>query len=225
MNAMSMTLPRWLPALLLLLGVSLCHAGGTVTQLAGTLSAQKADGTVKLLGRDSRVEPGDILATEKDSYAQVSFTDGGTLTLKPNTQIKLESYAFEDKAPEKDSMVFSLIKGGLRALTGLVGKRGRQDAYRLNTTTATIGIRGTNYGVDDIPPGAGGDLAPGVYLVVFDGIVVAFNQAGFQAFQAGQYGFMQSLTTPPQLLPQSPDIPFTPPSGFATGAPAACVVR
>ncbi|MEP0815123.1 MAG: FecR domain-containing protein [bacterium] len=217
---------RLLLAVLLAASASLGYAGGTVTQLSGTLSVRKADGTTKVLGRDSKVEPGDVLTTEKDSYAQVRFTDGGSLTLKPNTQIRVESYTFEDKAPEKDNLVFSLIKGGLRALTGLVGKRaGRQDAYRLNTATATIGIRGTYYGVDDIAPGADSGLPPGVYLVVFDGIVVAFNEAGFQAFQAGQYGFMGSLTTPPQILPQNPGIPFTPPPGFTEGGPAACVVR
>lgn len=219
-------LSRLLFAAILLACSSMGYAGGTITQLSGTLSARKDDGTVKILGRDSRVEAGDILSTEKDSYAQVRFTDGGSLTLKPNSQIKVESYTFEDKAPERDSMVFSLIKGGLRALTGLIGKRaGRQDAYRLNTTTATIGIRGTYFGVDDVASGEQSGLPPGVYLVVFDGVVVAFNEAGFQAYQAGQYGFMGSLTTPPQVLPQNPGIPFTLPAGFMEDGPAACVVR
>lgn len=210
---------------LLALAASACLATGTVTQLSGTLSAQKPDGTVRILGRDSSVAAGDTLSTEKDSYALVKFTDGSTLTIKPNTQLKIDGYAFEEKAPEKDNMVFSLIKGGLRALTGLVGKRGNQDAYRLNTATATIGIRGTFFGADQVLPDGEGGLAPGVYLVVFDGVVVAFNQAGFQAFQAGQYGFMSSLTTPPQVLPADPGIRFTPPPGFSSGAPAACVVR
>lgn len=227
MKIVPIFLQRHLLAAILLASTSVAFAAGTVTQLSGTLFVRKDDGTVKILGRDSRVEAGDTLSTEKESYALIRFTDGGSLTLKPNTQIKVESYAFEDKAPEKDSMVFSLIKGGLRALTGLVGKRTpqNQNAYRLQTTTATIGIRGTYFGVDDVAPGAAGGLPPGVYLVVFDGIVVAFNEAGFQAFQAGQYGFMGSLTTPPQVLPLNPGIPFTPPPGFESGAPAACVVR
>lgn len=226
MRKLPPVLMRFLLMTLAALSTSLCQADGTVTQLSGTLSSQKADGTVKILGRDSRVEPGDTLSTEKDSYAMVRFTDGGSLTLKPNTQIKVESYAFEDKAPEKDSMVFSLIRGGLRALTGLIGKRtGRQDAYRLKTTTATIGIRGTYFGVDYIPPGGDGTPPPGVYLVVFDGIVVAFNEAGFQAFQAGQYGFIEGLTSPPRVLPGDPAFPFSPPPEFIRDAPTACVVR
>ena len=34
-----------------------------------------------------------------------------------------------------------MLKGGLRAVTGLVGKR-KRDAVSFGTTTATIGIRG-----------------------------------------------------------------------------------
>lgn len=217
---------RQLFPLLLLLATSLgALAAGTVTHLAGTLSVQKADGSVKILAQNSAVEGGDLLTTEQDSYAQIKFSDGGVVTLKPNTRLKIDSYHFDKATPEKDGFLFRLVKGGLRALTGLIGKRGNQDAYRLATPTATIGIRGTSLGLDVVPPEGGSLLPPGVYLVVFDGVVVAFNEAGFKAFEAGQYGFMQSLTTPPQLLPANPGFHFTPPANFGDAAAAACVVR
>jgi hypothetical protein len=38
-------------------------------------------------------------------------------------------------------------------LTGLIGKRGNQEAYRLQTATATIGIRGTQF-IAELVPGA-----------------------------------------------------------------------
>lgn len=202
-----------------------CLAHGTVTQVAGTVSATRADGTARILGRGSSVEPGDVLDTQKDSYALVRFSDGGTVTLKPNTRVRIDGYAFEERAPEKDNLIYSLVKGGLRALSGLIGKRGNPDAYRVNTATATIGIRGTSLGLDSVAAGEEGDLEPGVYLVVFDGVVVAFNEAGFQAYQAGQFGFMASLKTPPQVLPFDPGFRFTPPPGFSSGTPAACVVH
>jgi hypothetical protein len=215
-------LRHFLQVLLLCLPLPLL-AAGTVTHLAGTLSVRKPDGAVKILSQHSEVHSGDLLSTEKDTYAQIKFSDGGVVTLKPQTQLKIEDYSFDKEAPAKDNFLFSLVKGGLRALTGMIGKRGNQDAYRLATPTATIGIRGTYLGLDVVPPDGG--LPPGVYLVVFDGVVVAFNEAGFQAFQAGQYGFMQSLQTPPVILPADPGIHFTPPPNFTSGGPAACVVR
>lgn len=223
---MSLLFRCLLQCLLLLTLPSWVLAAGTVSHLAGTLSVQKPDGSVKILSQNSAIESGDLLTTEQDSYAQIRFSDGGQVTMKPNTRLKLDSYTFDQAAPEKDGFLFSLVKGGLRALTGLIGKRGNQDAYRLATPTATIGIRGTYLGLDIVPPeGSDGALPPGVYLVVFDGVVVAFNEAGFQAFQAGQYGFVQSLTTPPQILTTDPGIHFTPPPNFTSGGPAACVVR
>lgn len=40
---------------------------------------------------------------------------------------------------------FRLLKGGFRAVSGLIGKVNRDD-YRVSTPVATIGIRGTRYG-------------------------------------------------------------------------------
>lgn len=124
-------------------------ANGTVQQLSGTISVQKPDGSTRVLSRQSEVRQGDTLNTERDSYAQVKFADGAVMTLKPNTRIKIDNFVFDEKQPEKDSSSLSLLKGGLRMITGLVGKRGNQDALRLGTATATIGIRGTTFTVDD----------------------------------------------------------------------------
>ncbi|MBL8381790.1 MAG: FecR domain-containing protein, partial [Burkholderiales bacterium] len=120
-----------------------------VQQLAGTISVQKPDGSVRVLSRNSTVSSGDTLNTERDSYAQVRFTDGAVVTLKPNTRLKIDDYAFNQAEPARDNAAFALVKGGLRMITGLISKRGNQDALRMNTVTATIGIRGTTFTVDD----------------------------------------------------------------------------
>ena len=49
----------------------------TVTNLAGPLMVQKADGSVKILAQKSSVEAGDTLVSEKGTYAQVTFVDNG----------------------------------------------------------------------------------------------------------------------------------------------------
>ncbi len=124
---------------------------GQVTNLSGPLFALNAEGVRRVLSVGSQVEPGETLITEEKTYAQVRFIDKGVVTLRPGTQFKIESFAFEEKAPEKDSAVFGLLKGALRSVTGLVGKRGNQDAYKMNTATATIGIRGTDYIATYVP--------------------------------------------------------------------------
>lgn len=143
----------WFALLLLLFGlhVQAAQVAGTVTDLNGPLLAKKADGTVKVLAQKSLVEEGDLLVTEKETYARIKFLDNSEVTLKPETQFKIERFAYEQDKPQNDNAFFSLIKGGLRAVTGTVGKRSRERTG-LNTPTATIGIRGTTYIAEYIPP-------------------------------------------------------------------------
>jgi len=214
---------------------------GTVTQLSGTLSVQKADGSMRILAQKSEVVSGDTVNTQKDSYAQIKFTDGGTITLKPNTSVKIQLYQFIQAEPAKDSFMFGLLKGGLRAVSGLVGKRGDQDAYQLGTATATIGIRGTSFGADDClttpcpKPSSSESLEPSVYVSVTDGEIVASNSAGSQSFLAGQFGAISDRNSRPRFLSTDPGLQFTPPATFIqsimtgtavnTGRNQECVVR
>lgn len=214
---------------------------GTVSQLSGTLSVQKADGSVRILSQKSEVLSGDTINTQKDSYAQIKFSDGGTITLKPNSSVKIQQFRFKQEEPEKDSFIFGLVKGGMRAVTGLVGKRGDQDAYSLGTATATIGIRGTSYGADDClttpcpKPGSSDNLEASVYVSVTDGEIVATNNAGSQSFLAGQFGAISDRNSRARFLSTDPGLQFTPPATFIqsimTGAAVnsgknqECVVR
>ncbi|RJG06807.1 iron dicitrate transport regulator FecR [Noviherbaspirillum cavernae] len=154
-----MKLPRCIATnalllLALLFTGALAHAAqvaGTITHLSGPLLAKKADGSVKILSQQSTVEQGDVLFTEKDTYARIKFADNSEITLKPNSQLKIDSFVFEEGAPDKDSATFSLVKGGLRAITGLLGKRNKE-RVGVNTPAATIGIRGTTFLVEYVPP-------------------------------------------------------------------------
>lgn len=124
---------------------------GTVTDASGPLVARRLDGTIKALSVKSAIEQGDTLVTEKGTYARIKFVDNGEITLRPNTQFKIENFSYEAAKPEADSAIFSLLKGGLRSITGLLGKRNKEK-FGLNTPTATIGIRGTTFIAEYVPP-------------------------------------------------------------------------
>jgi hypothetical protein len=199
---------------------------GTVTQLSGTLSVRKADGSVRILSQKSQISSGDTVNTEQDSYAQIKFSDGGQLTLKPNTAVKIENFKFAEEKPADDSFLYSLVKGGLRAVTGIVGKRSR-DKYQLGTATATIGIRGTTLSADDCVSNRGGDcqrLDAAVYIGVADGEVVVRNGQGELGLNAGQFGMISSNQRP-LFLSTDPGLQFTPPATFIQSVMAGSVVN
>ena len=142
-------------AMAVLLGTTLGHAAhaqsgaaatvANATSVEGTAYVTRADGRQTILARGTALGVGDALSTSRNSTVRLRFTDGGETALRPDSRITVQEYSYARDNPQGDSLVLGLIKGGLRALTGSIGKRGNVDAYKLNINTATIGIRGTDY--------------------------------------------------------------------------------
>ena len=182
---------------------------GMVMNVEGSLTARGTDGAIRPLGVWGKVLMGDTLFTGKDTYARVKFSDGGQISLKPTSQFKIEDYHHDEQDPKSDAAKFNLLKGGMRAVSGLIGKRGDPDSYSVKTRTATVGIRGTKYGVlfcqgdcADHPPSADGNpLEDGTHLDVLEGTIIVKNSAGSQLLNAGQFGFVGSISTPPTVMP------------------------
>ncbi|OEZ63279.1 FecR domain-containing protein [Duganella sp. HH105] len=129
------------------------QVAGTIVQLSGPLLAKKADGVVRILSMRSEVESGDTLVTEKNTYAMVKFIDNSEITLKPATTFKVENFSYDAGKPDADNASFNLVKGGLRSVTGLLGKRNKEK-FAMKTPSATIGIRGTTFIADIVEPSA-----------------------------------------------------------------------
>ena len=152
---------------------------GHVTNISGVVVARHADGSQRILSVRSEVKEGDLLVTAENSYARVKFTDGGEVVLRPGTQVKIDAYRYEEAKPEGDGFAMSLLKGGLRSVTGALARRNPERATYA-TPTATIGIRGTHFGAlfcaDDciqVPAPGGSPPANGLHVDVADGRIVA----------------------------------------------------
>ncbi|TAG26084.1 MAG: hypothetical protein EAZ37_10630 [Burkholderiales bacterium] len=108
----------------------------------GEVSLQRSAASTPLTS-GARVESGDLITTGSTGRTQLRFTDGGMVSLQPNSQFKITRYA-DTGDGKQDSFLVDLARGGMRALTGLIGKRNR-DNYKVTTNTATIGIRGSGF--------------------------------------------------------------------------------
>jgi len=138
---------RFLGALLLLAGSAHAQMVATAVAVEGTVFVTRVDGKQSLLTRGSNLQRGEAINTARNSSVRLLFSDGGETVVRPESSLVVQAYRFDKDAPAQDSLLMQLIKGGLRAVTGAVGKRGNPDAYRLQVNTATIGIRGTDYSV------------------------------------------------------------------------------
>jgi ferric-dicitrate binding protein FerR (iron transport regulator) len=109
-------------------------------------------GDVKLLSAAAAARnavPGDALAsvdrivTGPDSSAAVVLRDDTTLVVGPSSRLDLKQFHF-DATTHEGGLLVSLLRGSMRMITGLIGKT-NPDAVRVETQTATIGIRGTDF--------------------------------------------------------------------------------
>jgi hypothetical protein len=192
----------------------------TVTHSSGTVSVKRGSDPSKLLAVKSEVFEGDRISTEADTYTRLKFKDGSEVVLRPNTQMVVANYAYREEKPEADNALLNLIKGGLRSVTGLLGKRNK-DKFGVTTPTATIGIRGTNFGLllcnsdcGGIPTVTGKPLENGLHIDVADGAVIASNKGGNLQFNVGQFGFVKDANTPPVLVPPANGVRVTIPGSI-----------
>jgi hypothetical protein len=197
--------------------------GGWAAQ-AGVI--QSVDGRARVWERSGLERPaqpnvqifeGDTVASAAGSSVQMRMSDGALIWLRPDSQLKVEQYV---TAKGSERALLQLVKGGFRAVTGLIGKL-RPDDYRAQTANAALGIRGTDYELVFVAPDQSAALRspPGTYNRVHLGatwlsarsvrIVVNENEAAF-------VGLGPQDT--PRLLPKIPDFLQQPTGSTPAGA-------
>jgi hypothetical protein len=143
----------------------------------------------------SDLNPQDYLISQPNSYAMMVFRDGEKITLQADSQLDIVKYNF-NQAGKKDQMMLKLAAGGMRALTGSIGKKDHS-AYAVDTPVATIGIRGTEYEVSCVGDciGNGNTDNSGMYSHVTEGAISQTNETGETVLTQGQNSFISNPTT------------------------------
>lgn len=87
---------------------------------------------------------GERLITADDSHVHVRFVDGGLVSVRPGSAVRIEDYAFDPDEAQAGRVRLVLEHGALRSATGKIGEQHRE-GFRLNTPVSAIGIRGTDF--------------------------------------------------------------------------------
>ncbi|MCC2638523.1 MAG: hypothetical protein K0Q68_2242 [Moraxellaceae bacterium] len=180
----------------LLSGPALAEVAGRVSFVSGDAIASGADGNSRVLKRGDIINGGDRITT-RAGRLQLRFTDGGFVSLQPNTVFGVDEYLYTNRKPEETSLFFSLVQGGMRTITGAIGKVNKK-SYQVRTPVATIGIRGTEY------------LASvgekGLIVSVGSGFVNVANKQGEITGGAGQNIRVPNPEQPPALGTEKAEI-------------------
>ena len=195
-------------ALLALLGTGSALAeAGRFQFVHGDVSVMHPNGSQTPARKGDTVEEGDTIATGVLAQAQLVMKDEGLIALRPDSRLRIDVYRVTGKADGAEQGVFGLLKGGFRSVTGWIG-RFNKDNYKVQTATATIGIRGTDHESLYIAPPAPGETPqgpPGTYDKVNTGQTYLESSAGRVELGANQVGFVPAIgNTPPVRLQTMP---------------------
>src|SRR2546427_4784370 len=159
------------------------------------------------LFRGVAVESGDQIHTGSDGKVLIVFTDSGLVWIRANSDFVVDEYSYAQGG--REAAFFSLLKGGARSVTGLIGRRTRSN-FRLRVPVATIGIRGTDFSVvmcqRDCRDSDGSAAAKGLYGEVIQGriAVTPFEDRLLEReFAAGEFFHLadERSTPAPLFLP------------------------
>lgn len=201
---------------LLLPGLAAAADAGSILFTKGSVTAERVP-AVKLAKGDTVLDD-DTIATGDASRAQLLMIDGAKIAIRPNSVVRIDEYAYAESnatvvTQSDNKSVMSLVKGGLRTITGAVGKENRSD-YEVRTPVGVLGIRGTNFALllcggdcnsaPNVNPGE--PIEDGLYIAVTDGAIVFLAQGGEIVVNAGEFAFIPMATRIPEPLDVPPAI-------------------
>jgi len=128
---------------------------GTVKNVTGEVWVTRADGTRVQLQAGDQVFQGDSIETGPKGAIGVLLADETTFSMGEASQMVLDEMVY-DPATQNGSLNVSVVQGVFTFVSGQVAKTD-PDAMKIDTPVATIGIRGTQVGIE-IPPDGQGDM-------------------------------------------------------------------
>jgi hypothetical protein len=116
---------------------------GRVETVSGTATVTR-NGVAVDLNVGDLVFQGDVVQTRSDSTLGIGFADGSAFSLKENARMALNEFVYDPNSTSNSALI-NLVQGTVSFIASQVAKTGNM---RVDTPTATLGIRGTFVTVD-----------------------------------------------------------------------------
>lgn len=171
----------------------MAFANGTFQTVSGDVRAAASSAAPAAVTANARIVEGTTVTTGPNSRATIRLDDGHAVVLAENSEFRLDAYRFDKVTPQTNNIAIQLLKGALRSFSGLIGGRNPGE-YALRTSTATIGIRGTDFAIA---------LADQTFVSVSEGTVSITNAAGSVSVGTGATAGVASSTALAGIIPAS----------------------
>jgi FecR-like protein len=190
---------------------------GSVATLQGSAFVTHNNAATAIHLSDS-IYKGDVLRTGPNGTMGITFDDDTTFTLKPNSQIAVDDFVYQ-QGGSNNAATFNVLQGTAAFVAEEVAHTGNM---KIDTPTSTLGIRGTT-GLVEVPENGSANAASGVSIKLYPdadgrvGRIEVFGRDGGQlgvlnraasgfAVRAGAPGAPQRFAAVPlQISPQEAD--------------------
>jgi hypothetical protein len=121
------------------------NVAGTIKRLSGTVFIER-DGSQLPASVGMEVLRNDTINTGKPGGVGLTLIDDTLLSAGPGTRLNLSEVRF-DSTTNEGRLWLRLYKGAIHVITGLIARESPQNV-RIETPTAVMGVRGTEFIVE-----------------------------------------------------------------------------
>jgi len=171
------------------------NAIARVVRLRGNARASSQAGKARALRVGATIFEQERLNTGINSYLVVAFNDESRMTLISNSEMVIREHKYVPDKPEENSGFLEFVRGGLRFLSGAIGKL-NNEAFRVATPVATIGIRGTGFDLLCSGQCDGSDM----FARVWDGAIMLNTETDSLLLNNNQAAVMPNSRSKPRIV-------------------------
>jgi hypothetical protein len=147
---------------------------------------------------------GERFKTDGSGVIHILFMDQSSMTLGPNSELVIDEFAFNPES-RRGSIAVNLVKGALRVVGGFISKFSTPQGFsaaRVQTATATIGIRGGISLIDHANGNTGAQFLFGQQMQVLgsNGQTQTVTRPGFGINVDANGNPSNPFRTPPSVL-------------------------
>ncbi len=124
-------------------GLAAAAPVGYVHEVKGDVTLRDAGKQPAKAAAGDTFEQGASFTTGTDGNVTLKFEDGQLAVIAPNSLFIAQTYVFNKAKVAESNILFSLTRGGLRFVSGMIASTNRNQ-FAIRTPTATAGVRGTD---------------------------------------------------------------------------------
>jgi len=130
--------------LFILLSLNAFASIGNIMALKGSAEIHRDNNNILPAKSGMKIEEGDKVVTQSKTRVQIILKDETIITIGANSSFQFDEFFFDNS--KKSTLSMRMNRGFFRSVTGKIGKIA-PERFKVKTSSATIGIRGTDFSV------------------------------------------------------------------------------